>query len=115
MASFFALAKRAVLTRRRLSWMLAVLALTGTGAWWWLDHRAQAIPAARSDTLSCPLPVEQAQAPATGRGRAGKGAQQRPAFNHEVRNRQQAEQHVVARVAQLRANLDDRVRANQRG
>ena len=66
MAFFFALAKRAVLTRRRLSWILAVLALTGTGAWWWLDHRAQAIPAARSDTLSCLLPVEQAQAPAPG-------------------------------------------------
>ena len=66
MASFFVFAKRALLMRRRLSWMLAVLALTGTGAWWWLDHRAQAIPAARSDTLSCPLPLEQAQAPAPG-------------------------------------------------
>ena len=66
MASFFALAKRAVLMRRRLSWMLAVLALTGTGAWWWLDHRSQAAPAARSETLSCPLPIEQAQAPAPG-------------------------------------------------
>ena len=66
MAPLPRLADRPAWVGRALGMVVGGLLVLAAAAWWWLDHRTQAGPAARSDTLSCPLPIEQAQAPAPG-------------------------------------------------
>jgi len=66
MAPFSFSALRSALAARKLRWLWLVLILLGTGVGWWWGQRLAPDSALRAATLSCPLPAEQAHAPAPG-------------------------------------------------
>jgi len=66
MAPFSFSALRSALAARKLRWLWLVLILLGTVVGWWWGQRLALDSALRAATLSCPLPAEQAHAPAPG-------------------------------------------------
>ena len=66
MAPFSISALRSALAARKLRWLWLVLILLGTVVGWWWGQRLAPDSALRAATLSCPLPAEQAHAPAPG-------------------------------------------------
>ena len=66
MAPFSFSALRSALVARKLRWLWLVLILLGTVVGWWWGQRLAPDSALRAATLSCPLPAEQANAPAPG-------------------------------------------------
>jgi sulfatase modifying factor 1 len=66
MAPFSFSALRSALAARKLRWLWLVLILLGTVVGWWWGQRLAPDSALRAATLSCPLPAEQAHAPAPG-------------------------------------------------